>query len=468
MSTQHTQKMRTESDSMGSMEIPESAYWGAQAQRAAGNFDVSPLRIPAPMIKALAVIKKSAARTNEALGLIGKRLTDAIVEAADEIKNEKWNDQFPVDVFQTGSGTSWNMNTNEVIANRANELLGSEKGTRKPVHPNDHVNKGQSSNDVIPTSMNIACRTEAGDLCEALARLESAFAEKERELADVVKLGRTHLQDAVPMTLGQEFSGYRHQIKKARERIERTFPSLEELALGGTAVGTGLNSNPKFSAETIRRIGEEYKVSFRKAENHFEAMAARDSIVELMGSLNSLAVSLMKIGQDLRLLSSGPRAGIGEIQLPELQPGSSIMPGKVNPVIPEMVIQVAAHVMGKNLSVTIAGQNAPLELNIMQPLLAYETLSALDLLRRTVDAFDQRCVRGITADAEHCRSLIDLSLALVTPLALKIGYDRAAQIAHRAFEEKRKVREVILEEGVLTEAEADEILNPRNMLGPTG
>ena len=460
--------MRTESDSMGTMQIPDAAYWGAQAQRASENFGVSPLRIPVPFMKALSTIKKSAARINSSLGLLDKKLADAILQTADEIIGEKWNDQFPVDVFQTGSGTSWNMNMNEVIANRANELLGGEKGTRKPVHPNDHVNKGQSSNDVIPTATNIACRLEAGKLCEALERLEHQLKAKSTELADIVKLGRTHLQDAVPMSLGQEFSGYQEQVRKARERVERTFPSLEELALGGTAVGTGLNSDPKFAAEAIRLISEDSGVAFRKADNYFEAMAARDSIVELMGSLNSLAVSLMKIAQDLRLLSSGPRAGIGEIQLPSLQPGSSIMPGKINPVIPEMVIQVAAHVMGKNLSVTIAGQNAPLELNIMQPLLAYEVLSSIDLLSRTADAFAERCIAGITADPEHCRSLIDWSLALVTPLALKIGYDRAAGIAHRAFEEKRKVKEIILEEGVLTEAEADEILDPRSMLGPKG
>ncbi len=468
MATDDQPKMRTESDSMGTMQIPDAAYWGAQAQRAAENFGVSPLRIPVPFMKALATIKKSAARINSSLGLLDKRLADAILQTADEIIGEKWNDQFPVDVFQTGSGTSWNMNMNEVIANRANELLGGEKGTRKPVHPNDHVNKGQSSNDVIPTATNIACRLEAGKLCSALEKLEQSLKAKSTELADVVKLGRTHLQDAVPMSLGQEFSGYQEQVRKARERIERTFPSLQELALGGTAVGTGLNSDPKFAAEAIRLISEDSGVTFRKADNYFEAMAARDSIVELMGALNSLAVSLMKIAQDLRLLSSGPRAGIGEIQLPSLQPGSSIMPGKINPVIPEMVIQVAAHVMGKNLSVTIAGQNAPLELNIMQPLLAYEVLSSIDLLSKTAEAFADRCIAGITADPEHCRSLIDWSLALVTPLALKVGYDRAAGIAHRAFEEKRKVREIILEEGVLSEAEADEILDPRSMLGPKG
>jgi len=465
MADKSSGKFRSESDSMGSMEIPEEAYWGAQAQRAAFNFDVSPLRIPVPLMKALAGIKRAAATVNSELGELDGKLAKAIIQAADEVIAEKWNDQFPVDVFQTGSGTSWNMNMNEVIANRANELSGGQKGTRTPVHPNDHVNKGQSSNDVIPTAMNVACRIEAGRLVEALAALEAGLSAKATEFAKVVKLGRTHLQDAVPMTLGQEFTGYREQIRKAKGRVERTFPSLEELALGGTAVGTGLNAHPKLPAMAIAFLSKQHGVPFRRADSYFEAMAARDSIVELMGALNSLAVSLMKIGQDLRLLSSGPRSGIGEIQLPSLQPGSSIMPGKVNPVIPEMVIQVAAHVMGKHLSVTIAGQNAPLELNIMQPLLAYESLSALDLLRRTAIVLDERCIRGITADEAHSRELVDWSLALVTPLALKIGYDRAAKIAYQAYKEKRKVKDVVLSDHVLTEAEANEILDPETMLG---
>ncbi len=459
------QGMRVESDSMGNVEIPEDAYWGAQAQRAAVNFNVSPLRIPPPFLRALASIKRAAALTNRELGALDAKIAEAIASAAGEIVAGRFADQFPVDLFQTGSGTSWNMNINEVIASRANELLGGKRGGRSPVHPNDHVNKGQSSNDTIPTAMNVAARVEAAALIRALARLEEALDLKAREFAGVVKLGRTHLQDAVPMTLGQEFSGYREQIRKSRGRIERTFPSLEELALGGTAIGTGLNAHPEYAARTIAALAAEYRIPFRRADNYFEAMAARDSILELVGALNSLAVALMKIAQDLRLLASGPRSGLGEISLPELQPGSSIMPGKVNPVIPEMVIQVAAHVMGKHLSTTIACQSAPLELNMMQPLLVYESLSAIELLASTCRVLDERCVRGIRAEADHCRELVDWSLALVTPLALKVGYDRAARIAHRAFAEKKKVRDVILEEGILSEAETDAILDPETMLG---
>ena len=450
---------------MGKVQLPESAYWGAQAQRASENFGVSPYRMPAAFRTALAQIKLSAATANEKLGLLDKNLAETIRKTAIEVAAGRWNDQFPVDVFQTGSGTSWNMNMNEVISNRANELLGEGKGTRSPVHPNDHVNKGQSSNDVIPTAISIACRMEAGKLTESLSELEAAFRTKAAEFSRVVKLGRTHLQDAVPMTLGDEFSAYATQIKKGRERIIAVYANLEELALGGTAVGTGINTHPQFSELAIAEIAGLTGVPFKGAENKFESISARDSQLELMGALNTLSAGLMKIGQDLRLLSSGPRAALGEIILPSLQPGSSIMPGKINPVIPEMIIQVAAHIMGKHLSVTIACQNGPLELNIMQPLIAFETLSALELLCRSVAVFRQKCIEGISADEERCRSLIDLSLALITPLALKIGYDRAAEIAHRAYAEKRLVRDVVLEEGLLTEEEADVVFDPRGMLG---
>ncbi len=456
---------RYESDSMGQVELPANAYWGAQAQRAANNFNISPLRIPIEMMRALAQVKKSAAVANLRLDLLDKKVADAIEAAAAEILQGKMDDQFPVDVFQTGSGTSWNMNMNEVIANRANELLGSERGTRKPVHPNDHVNKGQSSNDVIPTAISVATRLEAANLKEALDTLGDSFTRKARQFADIVKLGRTHLQDAVPVTLGDEFSAYARQMKKGTSRIAGCFESLEELALGGTAVGTGINTHPEFAKSAISLIAVETGVNFKPAENFFEAIAARDSQLELMGAVNTVATGLMKIAQDLRLLSSGPRAALGEIKLPSLQPGSSIMPGKVNPVIPEMILQVAAHVMGKHLSVTIACQNAPLELNIMQPLIAYEVLSALELMTNSVKAFKDRCIDGIEADAERCRSLIDLSLALVTPLALKIGYDKAAKIAYRAHEEKKNVREIVIEEGILSESEADEVLSPEGMLG---
>jgi fumarate hydratase, class II len=460
------EKVRFEPDSMGSVAIPVDAYWGAQSQRAADNFGVSPLRIPDSMRSAMARIKEASAFANEKLGELEPRLAEAIRKACEEVADGAWNRHFPVDVFQTGSGTSWNMNVNEVIANVANTALGSPLGSRSPIHPNDHVNKGQSSNDVVPSAISVATRLEAARAVESLEALAGAFFAKAGAFDRVVKLGRTHLQDAVPMTLGDEFAAYGEQMKKGAERLSRCFPSLEELPLGGTAIGTGLNTHPDFAVVAIERLCERTGVSFRPSTNRFEGIAARDSQVELMGAVNTVAVGLMKIGQDLRLLASGPRSALGEITLPSLQPGSSIMPGKVNPVIPEMVIQAAAHIMGKHLSVTIAGQNGPLELNIMQPLIAYETLSALDLLRNSVDALHHKCVVGIEANEAQCRSLIDRSLALVTPLALEIGYDRAAKIAYRAYREDRLVRDIVVEEGILTAEEADRVLDPEAMLGP--
>jgi len=455
---------RIESDSMGEMKIPGWAYWGAQTQRAVENFSVSDRRIPRPLIHALGLIKRCVGEANRELELLDERLWQAIRRASDEVAGGRWDEHFPIDVFQTGSGTSWNMNANEVIANRANEILGSPLGSRDPVHPNDHVNRGQSSNDVIPTAIHIADRLEAGDLLEAVRELEAALADKARELAGVIKIGRTHLQDAVPMTFEQELSGYAAQMRKGAERLAACFPRLEELALGGTAIGTGLNAHPEMAERAIGKISAHTGVIFRPADSRFEAIASRDAQVELMGALNTLAVSLMKIANDLRLLASGPRAGLGELVLPSLQPGSSIMPGKVNPVIPEMVIQAAAHVMGKHLSVTVGAQNGPLELNMMNPLIAYETLSSLSLLAATCRALAERCVRGMTADRERCARWIEWSLALVTPLATRIGYDRAAKLAHEAYRSKRSIREVALESGVLPEDELDRLLNPRNML----
>ncbi|WP_455383112.1 class II fumarate hydratase [Salinispira pacifica] len=458
------EKHRTESDTMGKVELPEWAYWGAQTQRAVENFTVSDARIPRAMVRALALIKKYAARTNAYLGVLDEKLAGAIDTAATEVLEGKWKDHFPIDVYQTGSGTSWNMNMNEVVANRANELLGQPLGTKKPVHPNDHVNRGQSSNDVIPAAVHIADRMEAEKLISSLEKLHKALSERAAEFAEVVKIGRTHLQDAVPMTLGQEFSGYAAQIEKAIRRVRNALPSLEELALGGTAVGTGINCDPEFAPLVCKGIAEHTDLPFKPAANKFEAIATRDAQVELMGVLNTVATSLMKIANDLRLLASGPRAGLGEITLPSLQPGSSIMPGKVNPVIPEMVIQVAAHVCGQAVAVTIGGQNAPLELNMMNPLIAYETLSAMELLTRTAAAFADKCIAGITADEERASYWIEWSLALVTPLATEIGYDRASAIAYRAFKEKRAVREVAREEKVLPDERLDELLDPKKMI----
>ena len=440
---------RTESDSMGTMELPAEALWGAQTQRAVENFDVSPHRIPLPLLESLSLIKEAAAAVNRDLGLLDEELSAAIINAAEKIRTRPDLEQFPIDVFQTGSGTSWNMNMNEVLANMANLGMGGAVGTKSPVHPNDHVNLGQSSNDVIPTAINVAVRREAGKLERGLIQLSRALTLKAREFADVPKLGRTHLQDAVVMNLGQEFSAYASQVEKGSIRIRNCY----------AAVGTGMNTHPEFGRRGAEYLAGATGIPFRRADNFFEAMSARDSNMELMGAVNTVAVSLMKIGQDLRLLSSGPRSALGEITLPALQPGSSIMPGKVNPVIPEMIIQAAAHVMGKHLSVTVACQNAPLELNIMQPLIAFEILSSLDLLRRCVEVLDSRCIAGITAHEDRCRGYIEQSLAMVTPLAKEIGYDRAAALAYQAYRQNRTIREVVLETGVVPEDRLNELLD---------
>jgi len=459
---------RIEKDTMGEVKVPAWAYWGAQTQRAIENFPISGWRIPKKMIYAIAMIKRYAAEVNAELGLLDPKIADAIIRAAEEVMEGKFDEHFPIDVFQTGSATSTNMNVNEVIANRANEILGSPLGSKHPVHPNDHVNKGQSSNDVIPSAIHIALRLSAEDLIKSLEYLEEAFRKKEEEFKDVIKIGRTHLQDAVPMTLGQEFSAFATQIKHSITRIKNTFYHLEELALGGTAVGTGLNTHKEFAPRVISKISKRTGIPFREAENKFEALATKDAVVEYMGALNTLAVSLMKIGNDIRLLSSGPRTAIAEIILPSLQPGSSIMPGKVNPVIPEMIIQVAAHIMGAHLIVSIGGQHAPLQLNVMQPLIAYHSITSTDILTNAVKVFADKCVIGIEANRKRCEELVEWSMALVTPLALKIGYDRAAEISYKAYKENKTVRQVVVEEGILTEEEAREILDPKKMLGPYG
>jgi fumarate hydratase, class II len=457
---------RIETDSMGEVKVPATAYWGAQTQRAVDNFSVSDLRIPVALIRALGLVKQVAAIVNGELGLLEPLLADAVAKAAAEVAQGKWDAHFPIDVFQTGSGTSWNMNANEVIANRANELLGYPLGAKKPVHPNDLVNRGQSSNDVIPTAINIANRIQLDGLAAGLLILKESLSRKAEEFARVLKIGRTHLQDAVPMTLGQEFSGYARQIEKAREGLLACASRLEELAIGGTAVGTGINTHPDFGSRVAAGVSAATRIAFRKATNAFEAIAARDDQVALMGALNVLAVCLSKIANDLRLLASGPRTGFAEISLPSLQPGSSIMPGKVNPVMLEMTIQAAARVMGSALSVSIAGQSGPLELNMMQPLIAWESLSSLALMESTCRALAARCVDGIEADVQRAQDWIERSLALVTPLSLKVGYDRAAALAHKALRENRTIREIVIAEGVLTAEEADKVLDPRAMIEP--
>lgn len=460
------EKYRTETDSMGSIQVPEWAYWGAQTERAKKYFAVSGLYIPSILIYALALIKKCAAETNQKLNLIPRKIADTIADASRQVMAGKWDRHFPIDVFQTGSGTSWNMNANEVIANIANQSLGSPLGTKKPVHPNDHVNRGQSSNDVIPAAMNIACRIETEKLKKALEKLATSLNKKSNEFADVLKIGRTHLQDAVPMSLGQEFSAYQTKIKKAIKRIKNTYPSLEELPLGGTAIGTGINAHADFSPQVVATIKKQTGLPFKPALNNFEAISARDAQVELMGALNGLAVSLFKIANDLRLLASGPRAGFSEIILPALQPGSSIMPGKINPVIPEMIVQICAHIMGKNHTVSIGGTVGPLQLNLAQPLIAYETLSSLSLLERAVHVFTYFCINGIKPDRERCSCLIERSLALVTPLTLKIGYDKASQVAYQAYIEKKTIKQVIIEQGLMSQKEVDSLLNPQKMIKP--
>ncbi|MBW2412808.1 MAG: class II fumarate hydratase [Deltaproteobacteria bacterium] len=453
-------KYRKEKDSMGTVNVPEDAYYGSQTQRAADNFPISGMTLPAEFIQSLALIKSCAARVNSELGLLESGLADAISDTAQEIIDGQHADQFVVDIFQTGSGTSTNMNMNEVLASRANEILTGKKGGRSPVHPNDHVNLCQSSNDVIPTAIHIAALRQIYDpLMPALERLFQYLLQKSKDFKDVRKLGRTHLQDAVPVTLGQEFSGYARQMELGVERIKAVEPRLAELALGGTAVGSGLNTHPEFAQRTIALIAERTQLPFIKAHNHFEAQAAQDASVETSGALKTVAVSLVKIANDIRWLASGPRSGIGEINIPSLQPGSSMMPGKVNPVIPEAVIQVAAQVMGNDTTITIGGQAGTFELNTMLPVMAHNLLQSISLLASAVDVLAEKCVAGITANEETCSGYIEKSLALVTGLVPKIGYDRAAAIAKKAYESGRTVREVARDENILSEPELDELLN---------
>jgi len=457
---------RTEKDSMGEVRVPAQAYYGAQTRRAAENFPVSGVRMPLPVVHAAAMIKGFGAEVNAGLKLLAPPLAEAISRAAREVLEGKFDDQFVLDVFQTGSGTSTNMNVNEVLANRANELLGKPLGSNFPVHPNDHVNRCQSSNDVIPSAIRIAARRELTErLLPALSLLRDTLSAKAREFSDVLKIGRTHMQDAVPVTLGQEFSGYASQIDHGIRRVRASFTDLEELPLGGTAVGTGLNAHPEFGARTIAEVAAATGIPFRPAENRFEAMGAQDPLVAASGALKGLAVSLMKISQDIRLLSSGPRCGIGEINLPSLQPGSSIMPGKVNPVILEMAIQVAAQVVGNDLVVTLGGSLGVLELNVMLPVMARNLLESIGILSSAAGLLAERCVSGITPNRKRCEELIEQSLAMVTPLAVRIGYDRAAELAHEAYHTGKTIRAVLREKKVLPEDEIAKILDPGKMIG---
>lgn len=452
-------RYREERDSMGSVRVPRDAYYGAQTQRAADNFPVSGLRVPVDLIRALALIKASAARVNAELGLLEPELASAITTASREVADGKFDDQFVVDLFQTGSGTSTNMNMNEVIASRANEIITGAKGGKHPVHPNDHVNLGQSSNDAIPTAIHIAALTTIQDRLEpGLETLQRSLAARADEFDDVAKIGRTHLQDAVPMTLGQEFSGYARQIELGIQRLAPVKTRLAELALGGTAVGTGINAHPEFASRIIARMAGETGLPFREAENHFEAQGARDAAVEASGVLKTIAVSLTKVANDIRWLASGPRCGIGEIRIPSLQPGSSIMPGKVNPVIPEVVLQVAAQVMGNDTAITFGGQSGNFELNVMLPVIARNLLESVSLIGSAARIFSEKCVEGIEVDREKCQSFIERSLSLVTGLVPLIGYDRAAEIAKAAYQSGRTIREVVLAENVVDEKTFDDLV----------
>jgi fumarate hydratase class II len=457
---------RIESDSMGQMQVPGEAYYGAQTARAIENFPISNLRFPRQFIRALGLIKKHAAATNEGLGLLPAKISRAVQSAAQEVIDGKWDGQFEVDIFQTGSGTSTNMNANEVIANRAVELLGGKRGD-KLVHPNDHVNRGQSSNDVIPTAIHVAAMDGlAHNLIPALETLHGALQDKARAFDGILKIGRTHLQDATPIRLGQEFSGYASQVEHSIQRLRQAQRHLGELALGGTAVGTGINTHVEFAPRTIAGVAGETGLELREAPNHFAAQGALDGCVEASGALKATAVALIKIANDIRWLGSGPRCGLGEIKLPATQPGSSIMPGKVNPVMCEMVIQVGAQVIGNDAVVTFCGTYGFFELNTMLPVAAHNLLQAIELMSSASRVFAKRCVAGLEADAEKCVGNIEKSLAMCTSLAPVIGYDQAAKIAKRAYETGKTVREMALETSGLDAAKLKELLDPRSQTEP--
>ncbi|MCL2102753.1 MAG: class II fumarate hydratase [Syntrophorhabdaceae bacterium] len=458
-------RTRVEKDSMGEVDVPEKAYYGAQSKRAEDNLPVSGERMPIQVVRAVALIKGIAAMVNAGLGLLPESGAEAVSRAAKEVLEGKHDDQFIVGVFQTGSGTSTNMNVNEVLANRANELLGAPLGSYSPIHPNDHVNRCQSSNDVIPSAIRIALRLDMSKrLLPALGRLQSMLDAKAGAFSKILKIGRTHLQDAVPMTLGQEFEGYAVQIGQGIRRIEAVLPELEELPLGGTAVGTGVNAHPEFARQTVAELARFTGVSFREAKNRFALMGGQDALVASGGAMKGLAVSLMKIAHDLRLLSSGPRCGIGEILLPSLQPGSSIMPGKVNPVVLEATIQVAAQVIGNETTVALAGSMGVLELNVMLPVMARNLMESSALLSSVSLLLADRCVAGIEADEKRCDELIEKSLSIITPLSIKIGYNRASELVYEAYQSGKSIRELLTEKGELSAEEINDVLDPWKMV----
>ena len=459
---------RTESDSMGEMKVPAGAYWGAQTQRAAENFPVSGLRFPRRFLRALGMLKMAAAETNVELGLLDRERGEQIRRAASEVMEGMLDDQFVVDVFQTGSGTSTNMNANEVIATRAGELLTGKIESKGPVHPNDHVNMGQSSNDIIPSCIHVAALEGiVRDLLPALEGLRNSLHEKSEEFDRIVKIGRTHMQDATPVRLGQEFGGFETMVSHGAERVKAARRFLAELAVGGTAVGTGINTHADFARLVVARVNKITGIEFREAENHFEAQGSRDALVETSAALKCLAVSLMKIGGDIRFLACGPRCGIGELVLPAVQPGSSIMPGKVNPVIVESLLQVGAQVIGNDAAVALGGLCGTLELNVMMPVMAYNLLQSIEILARGVAVFREKCVTGIGADERRIGEMIEKSLALVTALNPYIGYDAAAKLAKESYESGMTIREIARKKKVLPDDKLDEILDPGKMTNNT-
>jgi len=461
--------VRLETDSLGEMEVPADRYWGAQTQRSLQNFRIGTERMSAPLVRALGIQKKAAAQANMALGALDRRLGEAIVAAAEEVIDGTLADHFPLVVWQTGSGTQTNMNANEVIANRAIELLGGTIGTKDPVHPNDHVNRGQSSNDTFPTAMHIAAVEQLEhELIPSLEHLHHALAGKAADFDGIVKIGRTHLQDATPLTLGQEFSGYAKQVEYGIDRVRGALPRLLQLAQGGTAVGTGLNASPGFAETFAERVADITGFAFVTAENKFEALAAHDALVEASGQINTVAASLMKIANDIRMLGSGPRCGIGEIVLPANEPGSSIMPGKINPTQSEALTMVCAQIMGNHTTITVAGSSGHYELNVFKPVMINALLQSVRLMADAARSFADNCVAGIEPDRERIDRLLRDSLMLVTALNPHIGYDNAATVAKKAYAEGTTLKEAALALGVLTAEQFDEWVRPETMIGRQG
>ncbi|MDA8653911.1 class II fumarate hydratase [Alphaproteobacteria bacterium] len=458
---------RTETDSFGPLDVDATKYWGAQTQRSLGNFKIGGETMPLPLVRALGIVKLAAAKANRALDNLEPHIADAIVEAANEVANGALNDHFPLVVWQTGSGTQSNMNANEVISNRAIEILGGVMGSKEPVHPNDHCNRSQSSNDTFPTAMHIAAAEQvANALVPALTHLHDALEKKSKEWSDIVKIGRTHLQDATPLTLGQEFSGYTTQIRYGIERVKQSLPRLLALAQGGTAVGTGLNAKPGFAEKFADEVASYTGLPFITAENKFEALAAHDAYVEMSGMLNVIAVSLNKIANDIRLLGSGPRSGLGELSLPENEPGSSIMPGKVNPTQCEALTMVCAQVMGNHTAISFAGAQGHMELNVFKPVMAYNLLQSIRLIADASVSFTDNCIVGIEPNRDNINNLMQRSLMLVTALAPKIGYDNATIVAKTAHKKGTTLKEEAVGLGFVTEEEFDAVVRPEDMITP--